>query len=223
MTWRDEMLDRYREQVEKQRGLDAEYDREDRPPRTYQYTVDEEAENEFVRMQESWENSVPPRMAKWTPDDLDADSLEAFQEWRESGGKRNVIIMGPVGTGKSVAGYAFLRHVHGCGVWRCKAISTVRLMELLRPSDEQIPLDRVASMDVLMLDDLGSEKPSEWVEERLFMLMDERWQYERPTIATTNLAPKRLREVLGDRTYSRLQDDAIALTLAGSDRRREAA
>ena len=220
MSWREEILERYRGEVEKHYGFEVEQGRDipDHWP-----SPDEAAEEKLLENQKDWEGRIPSRLSRWTPDDLDGPALEAFHEWRECGGKRNVIIMGPVGTGKSVAGHAFLRHVHACGVWRCKAISTVRLMDMLRPSDEQVPLDRVASMDVLMLDDLGSEKPSEWVEERLFMLMDDRWQWERPTIATTNLTPKRLREVLGDRTYSRLQDDAIALTLAGSDRRREAA
>jgi chromosomal replication initiation ATPase DnaA len=223
MTWREEMLERYREAIEKRRAETAEYDG-DRRPRTYPNTVEEEAEDEFARIKEAWEKQIPPRMSKWTPDDLDGPAREAFDEWRESGEKRNVIIMGPVGTGKSVAGHAFLRHVQACGVWRSGSISTAHLMDRLRPSgDETSPLERWSRLDVLMLDDLGTEKPSEWVEERLFLLVDERWQFERPTIATTNLTPKRLREVLGDRVYSRIQDNAIAVTLAGSDRRREAA
>ena len=220
MSWREEILDRYRKEVEEdwanQRAMDLEIPKE-------WGSAEDAAEEKLGRNQFEWEDRIPPRMAKWTPDDLDGPALDAFEEWRESKGKRNVIIMGPVGTGKSVAGHAFLRHVHACGVWRCNSISTAQLMDKLRPSQgESIPLERWSKLDVLMLDDLGTEKPSEWVEERMFLLLDERWQWERPTIATTNLAPKRLREVLGDRTYSRLQDDAIAVTLAGSDRRRNA-
>ena len=142
-------------------------------------------------------------------------------EWRQSNGTRNVLFMGPVGTGKTHAAYAFLCHVHMCGVWRFTSTSSVSLMDKLRPGGDE-RLDKWTDVDCLLLDDLGGEKPSEWVSERLFALIDERWRWERPTLVTTNLLPGQLRESLGDRTYSRLQDGAIAATLTGKDRRRAA-
>lgn len=186
-------------------------------------TPEEEAAKRFEEVTQKWETRIPPRMSWATPDDLQGSAREAFEEWRACRGQRNVLILGPVGTGKSVAGFAMLRHAEAFGVWRSQWTSTVKLMERLRPSaDDPVTIDRWAKTDVLLLDDMGGEKPSDWVAERLFILMDERWQWKRPTIVTSNLTPTQLRETLGDRTYSRLQDDAIAVTLTGSDRRRAA-
>lgn len=221
MTWQEEIIGRYAEDHRRQwRGPNGKNDDH--------WQLSEEGISEAVTRRwddhvARWEGTVPPRMSWATPDDLDGPAREAMSEWRASGGKRNLLILGPVGTGKSVAAFAILRHAAACGVWRTQWTSTVKLMERLRPSAEDpVTVDRWAQTDVLLLDDLGGEKPSEWVSERLFILFDERWQWERPTIVTSNLKPDQLRQVLGDRTYSRLQDGAIAVTLAGSDRRRAA-
>jgi len=174
---------------------------------------------EFADRMSRWEALSPPRFRGATPDTLSGSASEAFAEWRQSNGTRNVLFMGPVGTGKTHAAYAFLCHVHMCGVWRFTFTSSVSLMDKLRPGGDE-RLDKWTDVDCLLLDDLGGEKPSEWVSERLFALLDERWRWKRATLVTTNLLPSQLRESLGDRTYSRLQDGAIAATLTGDDRRR---
>lgn len=43
--------------------------------------------------------------------------------------------------------------------------------------------------DVLVLDDLGAEKASDWVAEKLFMILDYRYMHEAKTVVTTNLEP----------------------------------
>ena len=50
-------------------------------------------------------------------------------------------------------------------------------MDILRP---------VMDADLLVLDDLGSEKPSEWVEETMNLIVNTRYNERRPTIFTTN-------------------------------------
>ena len=50
-------------------------------------------------------------------------------------------------------------------------------MDILRP---------VMEADLLVLDDLGSEKPSEWVEETMNLIVNTRYNERRPTIFTTN-------------------------------------
>jgi DNA replication protein DnaC len=179
------------------------------------------AQDEFDDRMSRWASTAPPRFQHATPETLEGPAAEAFEEWRQSNGTRNVLFLGPVGTGKTHAAYAFLCHVHMCGVWRWTGTSSVSLMDKLRPGGDE-RLGKWTDVDCLLLDDLGGEKPSEWVAERLFALIDERWRWERPTLVTTNLLPGQLREALGDRTYSRLQDEAIAVTLTGRDRRRAA-
>ena len=50
-------------------------------------------------------------------------------------------------------------------------------MDILRP---------VMDADLLVLDDLGAEKPSEWVEETMNLIVNTRYNERRPTIFTTN-------------------------------------
>ena len=50
-------------------------------------------------------------------------------------------------------------------------------MDILRP---------VMDAELLVLDDLGAEKPSEWVEETMNLIVNTRYNERRPTIFTTN-------------------------------------
>ena len=58
---------------------------------------------------------------------------------------------------------------------------------------------------VLVLDDIGSSKVTDWVVERLFVLVDYREKHHLPTIYTSNYPIDGLRETLGARTVSRLR------------------
>lgn len=46
--------------------------------------------------------------------------------------------------------------------------------------------DRIRSADLLILDDLGVENPSEWAKEKLFQLLNHRYNERLPTVITTN-------------------------------------
>jgi DNA replication protein DnaC len=63
---------------------------------------------------------------------------------------------------------------------------------------------RLSMVDLLQLDDLGTERTTEWVLEQLYSLVNERWQDQRAIVVTTNLRQDALREQLGARTVSRL-------------------
>ncbi len=104
---------------------------------------------------------------------------------------------------------------------------------LLRPkgSDRgaEEELRRLARVPLLVLDDLGSAKASEWTEEVTYRLINERYNACRPTIYTSNLpatAPGQqpdLASVLGERIVSRLSEDTTVIAMTGHDRRRRAA
>jgi DNA replication protein DnaC len=82
---------------------------------------------------------------------------------------------------------------------------------------------RLCAVDLLQLDDLGTERPTEWVLEQLYSIVNERWQDGRSIVVTTNLDEAELREQLGARTVSRLVeicDDPIPIM--GRDLRKTA-
>src|SRR5581483_7724920 len=65
--------------------------------------------------------------------------------------------------------------------------------------------ERALNVDVLALDDLGAERPTEWRTDRLARLVDERWERELPTIIATNYPPHMWDEAFDARTASRLR------------------
>jgi DNA replication protein DnaC len=82
--------------------------------------------------------------------------------------------------------------------------------------------ERLASVDLLHIDDLGAEKRSDWVLEQLYAIVDERYGAERSMIVTTNLDETDLEEQIGGRTVSRLVEmcgDLGPLRVEGRDNR----
>jgi DNA replication protein DnaC len=64
--------------------------------------------------------------------------------------------------------------------------------------------ERLTSVDLLHIDDLGAEKRSDWVLEQLYALVNERYETQRSILITTNLDEVELLEQIGERTVSRL-------------------
>ena len=81
---------------------------------------------------------------------------------------------------------------------------------------------RLCSVDVLHLDDLGVEKRTEWVLEQLYSIVNERWQDERSIVVTSNIVDlDELREQIGARTVSRLQEMCEVYPVMGADLRQQ--
>jgi DNA replication protein DnaC len=79
--------------------------------------------------------------------------------------------------------------------------------------------ERLATVDLLHIDDLGSENRTEWVLEQLYALINERYESERALVVTSNHDADKLEEQVGTRVVSRLGDMCEALPLYGEDRR----
>jgi hypothetical protein len=96
------------------------------------------------------------------------------------------------------------------------------LLERLRgPTAVQMTavLKAMTSADVVIWDDLGAEKPTEWALDRLYLLLDARYETERPLIATSNWTPSGLEARLGPRLVSRLLEMGPVWEVPGSDYR----
>ncbi|MGO8758590.1 MAG: ATP-binding protein [Terracidiphilus sp.] len=98
-------------------------------------------------------------------------------------------------------------------------------LELLKP---------VFAAEVLVLDDLGAQKPNEWVWDTVALILNTRYNDRQTTIITTNYAdlpaaagelsgPERaareqtLGDRIGDRMLSRLAEMCIRVKMAGKD------
>lgn len=74
---------------------------------------------------------------------------------------------------------------------------------------------------MLIIDDIGSEKPTEWARERITQLIGNRYDNERCTLFSSNLTLPELKEHIDPigRITSRIKGMAIPLEYKGRDRR----
>jgi DNA replication protein DnaC len=84
---------------------------------------------------------------------------------------------------------------------------------------ERSIIDRYATADLLILDDVGTEKISDWAIQTLSVIVDQRYSEMRRTLVTSNLSLEELSDRIGDRTASRLSGMSVIAELSGSDRR----
>lgn len=67
-------------------------------------------------------------------------------------------------------------------------------------------LRQVDDVDLLVLDDVGAESTSDWVRDRLYLIINRRYENARATIVTTNCDEAELEARIGPRTASRLYE-----------------
>jgi len=143
---------------------------------------------------------------------------------------RGLWLMGDTGTGKTTM--AML--VSKAALQASRSVAIYSLPKLLarirRTYDSESGGDsylaffeRLTSVDLLHIDDLGAEKRSDWVLEQLYALINERYEAQRSMLVTTNLDQQELEEQIGPRTVSRLVEICgDPLPLFGPDRRIQA-
>lgn len=133
-----------------------------------------------------------------------------------------LIINGTTGTGKTHLAYALARAAV-TGDRPAEWISTTApaMYASLRPSapTPEVALYKLQSTPLLLIDDLGVNKLTEWVEETTHTVLDERYRRRLPVIITTNLEVPDFKAAVGDRMASRLRQRCYRLTLDGPDRR----
>lgn len=135
----------------------------------------------------------------------------------------SLLIVGPTGVGKTWQAYGALRAAVCTSVSPAWAATTFAdFTAELRPSgkDPEGAMSTYRDAGILLLDDLGAAKSSEWVEETTYRLLNHRYEAMLPSIFTTNLPLADLREGLGDRLASRLVEICDRVVLIGGDRRR---
>ena len=148
--------------------------------------------------------------------------VEKFDELREKD-KNGLCFIGPTGTGKSHLAYGILNSLLAKGVpGLCGSVPEI--MDQLRNYSEGETTERLEllkTLDVVILDDLGAERNSPWVTERLYVIINSRYNEVLPTIITSNHELEELQELPGwERITSRIFEMCHLVVVDGPDYRK---
>ena len=82
-------------------------------------------------------------------------------------------------------------------------------------------MNSLENCSLLIIDDLGSEKTTDWANELFYKIIDYRYSNLKPIIITTNLTDQELKEKISERLVSRIHEMCKGLKLTGKDYRLE--
>ncbi|WP_193065317.1 ATP-binding protein [Oceanobacillus oncorhynchi] len=136
----------------------------------------------------------------------------------------NLLFAGAYGVGKSHLAKSITDGIISKG-FSSIFISVPKLLTKFRSSynkdsdySESDLIDALSTVDVLILDDLGAEKDSDWSWEKLFEIVDSRQGLH--TIYTSNYSPEDLIVKMGERNFSRIVNrDTTTVEIKGDNYR----
>lgn len=149
--------------------------------------------------------------------------VENFDEMKRQG--KGLLLYGTVGTGKTFISAcianALIEKGHPCLVTNfARLTNTISGMY----EGKQEYIDGLDKFDLIVIDDLASERDTEFMGEIVQNIIDARYRTGKPLIVTTNLTSDELKhpaEIRKQRIYSRLFEMCVPVEVKGKDRRKE--
>lgn len=168
-------------------------------------------------------------MSKWTFENADniSDGTKICKAYAEkfdpaSLSQHNLLIYGNCGTGKSVLA-ACIANALIDRLYTVLFTSVDTVANRIWNKDRQEEYDRLSVPDLLVIDDLGRERSSEYMHEVALNMVNARNKNKKPFVITTNATPQMLMKASDtetERIMSRICENTIPLLIKGTDRRR---
>ena len=175
---------------------------------------------------------------------VDKGNQEAFDRALKiaDGDKRGLVLLGKIGRGKTALlaalANAFDRAEEGSfeerdgrDVWVCRAkrrqAEVWSILDLVAALRDQARSERTKNTvcescmyaDLLLIDDLGAERSTDFVLEELQRIFDYRYRHELPIVITSNLTLDEIGSKYGARPISRWVESCAIIRMKGPDRR----
>lgn len=172
-------------------------------------------------------------MSRWTFDKDDHTNekistvaqnyVANFAEMKKRG--KGLLLFGKVGTGKTFISACIANALIDSG-YPCLVTNFARLVNTIAGmyDGKQAYIDSLNRFDLLVIDDLASERDSEYMGELVQNIIDSRYRAGLPLIITTNLTADELKhpqEIRKQRIYSRLFEMCVPVEVVHRDRRKE--
>jgi len=138
------------------------------------------------------------------------------------GNSGNLLFVGGTGLGKTFLSACIARAVADRGYSVVYETATHLFTKLeqakFNPNDEnRREADRFTACDLLILDDMGTEMPGQFVTAALYSLLNDRLLGNKPTVISTNLNADELSRRYSPQIASRLQGSFTMLPFVGED------
>ena len=137
---------------------------------------------------------------------------------------KGLLRSGTVGTGKTYIAACIANALIDRG-YTCLVTNFARLTNTISGMFEgkQEYIDELNRFSLLVIDDLASERDTEYMNEMVMDIIDARYRSGKPLIVTTNLTAQELnnpKDIRKKRVYSRLLEMCVPLEVKGTDRRK---
>lgn len=133
-----------------------------------------------------------------------------------------LLLYGGCGTGKSFAAACICNDLISRG-YSARFVTISEIEKEIFSADNKADIFAgLNRLDLLCIDDFGSERDTEYMQQIAFDLIDNRSKSGKPCVITTNLTPQDFsmpKSFEMKRIYSRLLEKAISFEVKGSDRR----
>lgn len=157
------------------------------------------------------------------PDLTNAMKLYAEQFKQHLTDGKGLLLHGPVGTGKTFFAACVANAVIDLG-YRARMANFEQIEKSLWDAEQKTQYMRdLLRYDLLVLDDLGTERKSEYMQEVVYNVIDGRYRAGLPVIITTNLTQAELTqtdEIGYGRIYDRILERCLPVKVDGQSRRR---
>lgn len=149
------------------------------------------------------------------------------ENWEQMYGKgMGLLIWGDVGTGKSFAAGCIANALldRGISVMMTNFSRILNALSSLQWGDRNQYIDNLNQYSLLIIDDLGIERGTEYVLEQVYSIIDSRYRSGKPLIITTNLSLKEMKEpcnVTYARIYDRVLERCVPVHVTGQNIREQ--
>lgn len=137
--------------------------------------------------------------------------------------KKGIIFMGNSGAGKTFASSCIANYLMDNGKTVLIINFGLYLNRIKREwaEAENDILNYIKLCDLLIIDDFGSERNTEFAIEKAFLLIDTRYRSEKPMIMTTNLSFYQLESKFTTKIKSRIEEMCYPIMINSKDKRKD--